>query len=60
MQRTPRHIIETAIGYENRRSVKQDILSILESELKDAEAYLDYSAIPGLKRAIAKISGYKE
>jgi hypothetical protein len=60
MQRTPRHIVETAIGYENRRSVKQDILSILESELKDAESYLDYNAVPGLKRAITKVSGYNE
>lgn len=49
-----------AIGYENRRSTKRDILSILESELKNAEAYLDYDAIPGLKLAIAKISGYQE
>ena len=60
MQRTPRHIVDIAIGYQNRRSTKMDILSMLESELKSAEAYLDYSAIPGLKLAIAKISGYKE
>jgi hypothetical protein len=60
MQRTPRHIVEIAIGYQNRQSTKRDILSMLESELKDAESYLDYNLIPGLKLAIAKISGYQE
>jgi hypothetical protein len=60
MQRTPRHIVEIAIGYQNRQSTKRDILSMLESELKDAESYLDHNLIPGLKLAIAKISGYQE
>jgi hypothetical protein len=56
MQRTPRHIVEIAIGYENRQSAKKDILSMLEKELKDAEDYLDYDVIPGLRLAITKIS----
>jgi hypothetical protein len=60
MQRAPRHIVDIAIGYQNRRSTKRDILSMLEAELKNAEAYLDYGAILGLKLAIAKVSGYQE